>query len=401
MPKGARNGIAQTFARRTSSSATPGRARFWTKSAVSSFATSLSSMRFPGHEIDCSAFLRADPPAPARATLEERVAPQGPVALLIAPASSGRLATHERVRQIEDSGSGFNCIHCELDDVGGCMTIRSVRGAAPQSLAFALADPSALKRLQDYLTRARPESVEVFAPHALPDTILRLAYALGVPVRLALGDLHWIRDREFAFGTSCQDAAFPGECGVCILPQAPTPEAAERSRTADRRRTREALREAEAIIPLDRMAEPPFRKQANCLKSSDDGQPPDQENPFRPSTSSASFWSGPDTRMALWPAALCAAQTGRTHGRTNQRCSGAKKPLPTESRPHRVDSSRPECTNCVEKLCLTGSPGADALLLGVGDSVMGRTAADARGTVLRLQLERHVPDTRSARRPRF
>ena len=29
-----------------------------------------------------------------------------------------------------------------------------------------------------------------------------------------------------------------------------------------------------------------------------------------------------DTRMALWPAALCAAQTGRTHDRTNQRCRG-------------------------------------------------------------------------------
>jgi hypothetical protein len=38
---------------------------------------------------------------------------------------------------------------------------------------------------------------------------------------------------------------------------------------------------------------------------------------MRPSTSSASFWSGPDTRMALRPAALCAAQVGRTHGRTN------------------------------------------------------------------------------------
>ena len=31
--------------------------------------------------------------------------------------------------------------------------------------------------------------------------------------------------------------------------------------------------------------------------------------------------------MALWPAALCAAQTGRTHGRTNQRCRGAQKTL--------------------------------------------------------------------------
>ena len=210
--------------------------------------------RFPGHEIDCAAFLRADPLAPARARLEERLAPDGPVALLIAPASSGRLATHERARQIEDSGSGLHCIHCELDDVGGCVTIRSVRGAAPQSLAFAVADPSALKRLQDYLTRARPESVEVFAPHALPDVILRLAYALDVPVRLVLGDLDWICDREFAFGRSCPDAAFPGQCAVCVLPQAPTPEAARRSRTADRRRMREALSEAEAVIPLDRMA---------------------------------------------------------------------------------------------------------------------------------------------------
>jgi hypothetical protein len=31
--------------------------------------------------------------------------------------------------------------------------------------------------------------------------------------------------------------------------------------------------------------------------------------------------------MALWPVALRAAQTGRTHGRTNLRCRGAQKTL--------------------------------------------------------------------------
>ena len=168
--------------------------------------------RFPRHEIDCAAFLSADPLAPARARLEERLTPVGPVVLLIAPASSGRLLALERARQIEDSGSGLHCIHCEFDDVDGCVTIRSVRGTAPQSLAFALADPPALQRLQDYLTRARPQSVEVFAPHALPEAIFHLAYALDVPVRLALGDLDWICDREFTFGSSCPDAAFPGQC---------------------------------------------------------------------------------------------------------------------------------------------------------------------------------------------
>ena len=41
---------------------------------------------------------------------------------------------------------------------------------------------------------------------------------------------------------------------MCVLPQAPTAAADERSRTDDRRRTREALSKAEAIIPLDRIA---------------------------------------------------------------------------------------------------------------------------------------------------
>src|SRR6185312_12109094 len=41
--------------------------------------------------------------------------------------------------------------------------------------------------------------------------------------------------------------------------------------------------------------------------------------------SNASFWSGPDPRRTLWPAALCASLKGRTHGWTDQCC------LPEES----------------------------------------------------------------------
>jgi hypothetical protein len=134
------------------------------------------------------------------------------------------------------------------------MTIRSIRGAAPQSLAFALAEPSGPERLQDYLTRVRPESIELFALHTLPDEILSFVYALNVPVRLALGDLDWICDQDLAFGRSCPDNVFPGQCDACVLSQAPTATADERSRTDDRRRTRVALGKAEAIIPLDRMA---------------------------------------------------------------------------------------------------------------------------------------------------
>jgi GT2 family glycosyltransferase len=210
--------------------------------------------RFPGHEIECTTFLKADPLEPARARLEEWLAPVGPVVLLIAPAASGRLLALDRALQLDDSGGGLHCIYCEFDNASGCITIRSVRGVAPQSLAFALAEPSSLERLRDYLTRVGPKSIELFAPHALPDAILSLAYALDVPVRLALGDLDWICDRDFAFGRSCPDNAFPGQCDVCALPQAAAAAADDRSRTGDRCRTRVALDKAEAVIPLDRLA---------------------------------------------------------------------------------------------------------------------------------------------------
>jgi hypothetical protein len=56
-------------------------------------------------------------------------------------------------------------------------------------------------------------------------------------------------------------------------------------------------------------------------------------------------------------------------------------------------SGRPLSTNCVEKLRLIAALGADSLLLGAGDSVDdGRTAGDARGTVLWLQSGARVPD---------
>ena len=135
--------------------------------------------------------------------------------LLIAPAASGRLLALERAFQL-DSGGGRHCIYCEFDNASGCITIRSVRGVVPQSLTFTLAEPSSVERLRDYLTRVRPKSIELFAPHALPDAILSVAYALDVPVRLALGDLDWICDRDLVFARSCPDNAFPGQCDVCV-----------------------------------------------------------------------------------------------------------------------------------------------------------------------------------------
>jgi O-antigen biosynthesis protein len=210
--------------------------------------------RFPNHELECVAFIRADPLRSARAKIEEQLTPKGTVVLLSAPAESGRALALERARQIEEQGCDLHCIHCEFDDGNVCVTIKSIRESAPQSLTFSLSDGSALVRLQAYLRRLRPQAIELLAPHALPDAALRVAFALQIPVRLALGDLDWMFVRDFAFGRACPHADRPGHCPTCVCPGTTTPPPNKRLRAVDRRRTHEVMSKAESLVPMDRMA---------------------------------------------------------------------------------------------------------------------------------------------------
>ena len=92
--------------------------------------------RFPEHRLECAAFLKADPLAPARAKLEERLVPDGAVVLLVSPAGSAHALVLERADQIEAAGSEIHCIHCEFSAVRARVIIKSLRGSAPQSLTF-------------------------------------------------------------------------------------------------------------------------------------------------------------------------------------------------------------------------------------------------------------------------
>ena len=214
----------------------------------------LLNKRFPDHELDCAAFIKADPLGSARARLEEQLEPEGTVVLLMAPAVSARALALERARQIEEQDCDLHCIHCEVDDGSTCITIKSIRGSVPQSLNFALADCSALARLKVYLMRLRPQAIELLAPHALPDTVLRVALALEIPVRIAFGDLDWMCDRDFVFERSCPVSDRPGECHACVPSGRLTAPARESGCAVDRRRTREVMGKVEAVVPMDRMA---------------------------------------------------------------------------------------------------------------------------------------------------
>ena len=210
--------------------------------------------RFPDHERECAAFVKADPLRSARAKLEEELTPEGTVVLLVAPGAEGSALALERARQIEAERGDLHCLTCEVDDQDDCIKIKSTRGSAPQSLAFALADELALSRFQTYLTRLRPQAIEVLAPHALPDAALRAVFALQIPMRAAIGDLDWLCDRKFVFERSCSDAVHLGECRACVSRPRPTSPLSEGRRPNDRGRIRELMAKVESIVPMDRMA---------------------------------------------------------------------------------------------------------------------------------------------------
>ena len=210
--------------------------------------------RFPDHELDCSAFIKADPLRSARAKLEEQIAPEGTVVLLMTSVASGRPLAIERARQIEGQGYDLHCIYCEVGERNDWMTLKSARGSAPQSLTFALSDEADLARLHAYLSRIRPQAIEVIAPHALPDPALRIAFALQIPVRVAFGDLDWLCDCSFDFEKFCPNTDRPGECLACACPATSTTRLSKKDTAEDRRGTRELIARAELIAPMDRMA---------------------------------------------------------------------------------------------------------------------------------------------------
>ena len=174
--------------------------------------------------------------------------------LLLAPAASGPTFVFERVRQIEGQGDDLHCIHCEVGDGNDRMTLKSVRGSAPQSLTFALDDGADFARLRAYLMRMQPQAIEVIAPYALPDRVLHLAYALQIPMRIALGDLDWLCGRDFVFAKACPNADRPGECHACVEAATPAVLPSKSGHADNRRGARALMFRAELIAPMDRMA---------------------------------------------------------------------------------------------------------------------------------------------------
>ena len=210
--------------------------------------------RFPAHRLECATFLRGDPLAAARAALEERLVPDGPVALLVSTTGSANVLVLERANQIEAADGEIHCVSCEFSALGTRAILKSLRGSAPQSLTFQISDPSDLARLQTYARKTPLRAIEIFDPESLPDSILPTLFGLQAPLRVPFGDLRWITSCKLALEKSCSNVERLGRCDRCVSRSPATyPRSSDRE-TPDNRRMRGVWRRAETIVPLDRMA---------------------------------------------------------------------------------------------------------------------------------------------------
>ncbi len=215
---------------------------------------SILEARFPEHRLQCGAFLKADPLALARMKIEEHLAPEGAVALLMAPACSAHALALGRAHQIQSAAGDIHCILCEFTEVDSTVITRSLRASVPQSLVFAISDGAGHARFKSYLARLRVEAIEIFDPKSLPQELLQILSDLGTPLRIVFGDLQWVCSGKLALEKVCSNDECPGACDRCVASHQ-TADAAnlsvEKSKAA---RMHEVLRRAEGIIPIDRMA---------------------------------------------------------------------------------------------------------------------------------------------------
>ena len=168
--------------------------------------------RFPEYRFECAAFLKADPLAPARARIEECLAPKSPAVLLVSASASARLAADERARQIASADGRLSCISCVYRDLDATAIFRGAAGSAPQSLAFSVSDPVGIARLRSYLEALDPSAVELFDIQSIPTEILSALLELPAKIHIVLADSRWLCESRTAAGGSCSDLPARGMC---------------------------------------------------------------------------------------------------------------------------------------------------------------------------------------------
>lgn len=136
--------------------------------------------RFSDHEAECSAFLAADPLAPARARLETALAADSPRRRLLVGPARWRDALRLRAQALAEEGVGAIIAFFEA----GRMTLRGREGAAPQNVEIAVdTNPTTIEKA----IRPWPcDRIEYFWSPDAPAAVVRALEMAAAPIDLVL-----------------------------------------------------------------------------------------------------------------------------------------------------------------------------------------------------------------------
>ncbi|MCW2274516.1 glycosyltransferase [Rhodoblastus acidophilus] len=202
--------------------------------------------RFPHHEAECAAFLRADPLRPARAAIERLDPPRRPFRLIVAALGASALEAQGLARALETDGEAPAPLLCLYDPIEQKARLRAPEGCAPQSLEFDLSAPLGFDALGKWFFRLRLSGVTLFFSTTLPKTLVEMLPALG-DVELAIAGIELFSPPPRP--ETCAQPEGPRPCPSCA-----SAFTASEAMAARLRAWRFAANISAALRPLDRMS---------------------------------------------------------------------------------------------------------------------------------------------------
>lgn len=205
--------------------------------------------RFPRQGLECLAFAQADPLRSARAAMEERLAPDVDVTLMLASEGRAHWQARRRARDLHRRGEAAILIAFPPD--GDRVEFWRAEEGAPASLRFTL-DEAGERRLMDYLRRLKVRVVEIFDAARAPDPLMNAVLALGAPIDLFCVDFWSMRAAPAPRRGACAAPLEPQPCSACAADyDAVAGPSRERERQA---RLARAISAARGVRSIDRMS---------------------------------------------------------------------------------------------------------------------------------------------------
>jgi len=234
--------------------------------------------RFPQYHVHSASFVEADPLRRARGAIEALApATAETVALVCAGGAAQELAWERAETLAASAGPTPLIVAC----LGARAELRGASGAWPQSLSFVFDSPAGLRDLITFLRSSNIVRIELFDPLSLAPKLLLALFRLAARVELAAGDLEWAIALRRPFDGACRAPDAPGPCPACTE-GAYSSGAADDLRRRQLKRKRAILSRAQAILPLDRMADRFARHVFRELQVASLAEPPILPAPLAP-----------------------------------------------------------------------------------------------------------------------